>query len=201
VGISGSMVFDYGGGQFTINYNPGDTLTDIANAINSDPSNGGRFVASVVSNPDGTYTLHIQTSDPSYTVTDSNSNVYRAERVFSGTSANDIGTDTNLEVNIDDLDFSKTDEFTDLARDWWNQTGDIYKNLINTIASTQNDLKRNEEIESALLSSIDAKLKEYQGVSVDKEFMEIMAIKRVYEASAKMVKAIDELIQTTINMV
>jgi len=83
---------------------------------------------------------------------------------------------------LNDLDFSKTDEFTDLARGWWQETGDIYRDLINTIASTQNDLKKREEIESALLSSIDTKLKEYQGVSVDKEFLEMMEIKRVYEA-------------------
>ncbi len=201
VGISGNIAFDYGGGQFTINYSPGDSLTDIANAINSHPLNGGNFTATVINNPDGSYTLHIQTADPSYTISDSNGNIHRAERVFSGTSANDIDIDPNLETNLDYLDFTKVDEFTDYARNWWDQTGNLYKDLINTIASTQNDLKRNEEIESALLSSIEMKLKEYQGVSVDKEFMEIMAIKRVYEASAKMVRAIDELLQTTINMV
>ncbi len=201
VGISGNMVFDYGGGQFTINYNASDSLTDIANAINSHPSNGGRFNASVVNNPDGTFSLLIQTTDPSYTITDSNNDIYRAEKVFTGTSANDIDVDPQLETNLNNLDFSKTDEFTDLARDWWQGTGDMYRDLINTIASTQNDLKKREEIESALLSSIDTKLKEYQGVSVDKEFLEMMQIKRVYEASAKMVRAIDELLQTTINMV
>ncbi|MFN7065725.1 MAG: flagellar basal body rod C-terminal domain-containing protein, partial [Aquificaceae bacterium] len=57
------------------------------------------------------------------------------------------------------------------------------------------------DIENALLSSINAKLQEMQGVSVDNEFIELMKLQRGYEAIARTVRAMDEMLQATINMV
>jgi flagellar hook-associated protein 1 FlgK len=52
-----------------------------------------------------------------------------------------------------------------------------------------------------VLSSLNAKLQEMQGVSIDKEFMEVFQLQKSYQALAKVVSAMDELIQTTLNMV
>ena len=178
------------------------SLNDLAGAINSDPAlTAAGFSATVVSNPDGTYTLRIDNSDPRYSVSDSGGNFYESSPVFSGTGLSDIEPVGTLGSDLKDLDFSLTDTFSDLASGWWDSTKNYVSDLINDIATTQADVKDKLRIESALLESLDRKLKEMQGVSIDKEFMELMKIQRTYEAVAKIVTAIDELLQTTLRMV
>jgi flagellar hook-associated protein 1 FlgK len=195
LGTSGTITLN-GSSSVIINYTSTDTLTDLANAINSA---GVGFSAVVVANPDGTYTLHITSSDPSYTITDSNGMV--GGRVFESTGISDIKVAGNISTQLSNLDYSKADEFNQFSRLWWDNSKNIYQGLTNAIAGNLNSYKKQYDIENAMLSSLNAKLQEMQGVSIDKEFMEAFQLQRSYQALAKVVSAMDELIQTTLNMV
>lgn len=187
LGISGTITLN-GSSSVIINYTSTDTLTDLANAINSA---GAGFSAVVVANPDGTYTLQITSSNPSYTITDSNGMV--GGRVFKVAG--------NISTQISNLDYSKADEFNQFSRLWWDNSKNIYQGLTSAIAGNLNSYKKQYDIEKAVLSSLNAKLQEMQGVSIDKEFMEVFQLQKSYQALAKVVSAIDELIRTTLNMV
>jgi flagellar hook-associated protein 1 FlgK len=157
------------------------------------------FSAVVVANPDGTYTLQITSSNPSYTITGSNGMV--GGRVFEGTGIADIKVAGNISTQLSNLDYSKADEFNQFSRLWWDNSKNIYQGLTSAIAGNLNSYKKQYDIEKAVLSSLNAKLQEMQGVSIDKEFMEVFQLQKSYQALAKVVSAIDELIQTTLNMV
>jgi flagellar hook-associated protein 1 FlgK len=195
LGTSGTITLN-GSSSVIINYTSTDTLTDLANAINSA---GVGFSAVVVANPDGTYTLQITFSNPSYNITDSNGMV--GGRVFEGAGIADIKVAGNISTQLSNLDYSKADEFNQFSRLWWDNSKNIYQSLTNAIAGNLNSYKKQYDIEKAVLSSLDAKLQEMQGVSIDKEFMEVFQLQRSYQALAKVVSAMDELIQTTLNMV
>ncbi len=178
------------------------SLNDLAATINSDPAlTSAGFSATVVTNPDGTYTLRIENPDQRYSVEDSGENFHESSPVFGGTGLSDIDPVSTLRSDLNDLEFSLADTFSGLANGWWETTKGKVSDLVNDISSTQADVKDKLRIESALLESLDRKLKEMQGVSLDKEFMELMKIQRTYEAVAKIVTAIDELLQTTLRMV
>jgi flagellar hook-associated protein 1 FlgK len=195
LGTSGTITLN-GSSSVIINYTSTDTLTDLANAINLA---GAGFSAAVVANPDGTYTLQITSSNPSYTITDSNGMV--GGRVFEGAGISDINVAGNISTQLSNLDYSKADEFNQFSRLWWDNSKNIYQGLTNIIAGNLNSYKKQYDIENAMLSSLNAKLQEMQGVSIDKEFMEAFQLQRSYQALAKVVSAMDELIQTTLNMV
>ena len=178
------------------------SLDDLAGTINSNPALASAGItATVVSNPDGTYSLRIDTSSPTQRVVDSGNNFYESSPVFTGDSLATMETVTTLQSDLQDLNYSLTDTFSGFSSQWWNSSQDLVQNLINDISTTQADVKDKLRIESALLESIDRRLQEMQGVSIDKEFMEIMKIQRTYDAVAKVVSKIDELLQTTLNMV
>jgi len=195
LGISGTITLN-GSSSVIITYSSTNTLTNLATAINSA---GVGFSAEVVANPDGTYTLRITSSDPSYTITDSNGMV--GGRVFEGVGISDINVAGNISTQLSNLDYSRADEFNQFSRLWWDNSKNIYQGLTNAIAGNLNSYKKQYDIENAMLGSLNAKLQEMQGVSIDKEFMEVFQLQRSYQALAKVVSAMDELIRTTLNMV
>ncbi len=177
------------------------SLNDLANAINTNPAlTGAGFSATVITNPDGTYTLRIDNTNPNFSVNDTGGNFYESSSVFEGTGLLDINPISTLSVDLNDLDFSQASKFSDFANSWWESAKSSVNTLISDISTTQADTKDKLRIERALLESLDRKLSEMQGVSIDKEFMEIMKVKRTYEAIAKVVSTIDELLETTLNM-
>jgi flagellar hook-associated protein 1 FlgK len=202
-GLDGNLEFYLGGALVGSVNNYGNlSLSDLVNTINSDPAlTGAGFSATLVANPDGTYTLRIENADPDAEVTDTGGNVYESSAVFEGTGIGDIRVVPSLPQDLEDLDFDHTDTFSGFANLWWETTKGLVEDLIDDISTTQADVKDKLRIESALLESLDRRLKEMQSVSIDREFMEIMKIQRTYEAVARIVRAIDELIQTTLNMV
>ncbi len=197
---------EYASGSLNV-YNASNTLLatyseanlqNLENAI--DTYFGANFSADIVSNPDGTYTLRISELSPNSRIDDTGGNFYESSPVFQGTGLPDIAPVSTLRDDIDDLDYSLADTFSDFANSWWDQSKQRVSDLVNDISTTQADTKDKLRIESALLESLDRKLKEMQGVSIDKEFMEIMKIQRTYQAVARIVSTIDELLQTTLNM-
>lgn len=202
LGFSGSITFSgFPGGPLSLSYSNADSLNSIINAINNDPTLSSYFSASLITNPDGTYTMRISSNNPSYTIEDSNGLIHRSEPLFVGNDISSMDINANVNLYIQNLDYEKVDEFMNFSRGWWEGSKGIYNGLVDNIASRQRDLKTKYDIESALLSSINAKLQEMQGVSVDKEFMELMKLQRGYEALARVISKMDEMLQVTINMV
>lgn len=201
LGFSGSITFNFPGGPLVLSYSSTDSLNDIINAINTHPTLSVYFNASLVSNPDGTYTMKITPTDPSYTISESNNLIHRSEPLFVGTGIGDIELSPSAGMYVQNLDNEKVDEFMDFSRGWWEDAKVIYNNLVDAIASRQNDLKKKHEIEKALLNSIEAKLQEMQGVSVDNEFIELMKVQRSYQALAQVISRMDEMLQSTLNMI
>jgi len=200
LGFSGSITFSgFPGGPITLSYSGTDSLNDLINAINTDPTLSANFTASLITNPDGTYTMKITALNSSYTIEDSNGLVHRSEPLFVGNGISNMAI--NPGINIQNLDYEKADEFMDFSRGWWEGSKGVYNSLVDSIASRQKDLKTKYDIENALLSSINAKLQEMQGVSVDNEFMELMKLQRSYEALARALNTMDEMLQATLNMV
>ncbi len=177
---------------------PEASLQNFRDAINT--HFGASFSADIVSNPNGTYTLRITELSPNSRIDDTGGNFYESSPVFQGTGVSDIAPVNTLSSDVEDLDFSLTDTFSDFANSWWDESRRRINDLVNDISTTQADTKDKLRIESALLESLDRKLQEMQGVSIDKEFMEIMKIQRTYQAVARIVRTIDELLQTTLNM-
>ncbi|SHK39075.1 flagellar hook-associated protein FlgK [Thermocrinis minervae] len=197
LGISKPITLN-GSSSVIITPSPTDSLNDLANTINAAAVG---FTASVVANPDGTYTLKVVASDPNYTIQDQNGKLFKAEGLFTGTSVRDIDLNPNVSDMLQNMDYSLADEFDSFSVEWWNTVKGQYQNLLNDVSSNLNSLKNRQDRESALLNSLDAKLQEMQGVSIDAEFMRAMELQRSYEALAKIVNAMDELIRTTLNMV
>ena len=93
------------------------------------------------------------------------------------------------------------DRFMDFSRSWWEGSKTLYNQLVDSVASRQRDLRTKYDIESALLNSLNTRIQEMQGVSVDNEFIELMKVQRSYEALARTINAMDEMLQATLNMV
>ncbi len=177
------------------------SLNDLASQINSNPTlTSAGFSATVVNNPDGTYSILIQNTNPNYDVQDSGVNILESSPVFTGTNGGNIREVSTLADDMNDINYSLTDTFSGFGTTWWDEAKLKVNNLISDISNTQADVKDKLRIENALLESLNRKLQEIQGVSIDKEFMEIMKVKRTYEAVAKVVTTIDELIRTTLQM-
>ncbi|MEN3027864.1 MAG: flagellar hook-associated protein FlgK [Aquificaceae bacterium] len=201
LGFSGSITFNFPGGPVTVNYTSTSTLNNVVNAINTDPLlSAAGFNASILANPDNSYTMLITSPNPSYTLQDSNSLIHRSEPLFIGTGIQDIALNSNVNTYLQNLEYEKVDEFMSFSRSWVEGIT-LYNAFINQTASIQKDLKTKQEIESALLNSFNARLQEMQGVSVDNEFIELMKLQRSYEALAKAINTLDEMIQATLNMV
>ncbi len=177
------------------------SLNDLITAINGNATlTGNGFSAVLVNNPDGTYTLRIDNSG-NYSVQDTGGNIYESSPLFVGTGVGDIALAPNLRDDLRDINFALADEFSEFANDWWENTKSGVNTLIDDIASTQSDLRKEYDVESALLDSLNDKLTQMQGISIDREFMEIMKLQRSYEAAARVVSTMDELLETTLNMV
>ena len=121
--------------------------------------------------------------------------------VFSGTNMNDFSVNANLEANLGNLDFSRTQEYAQNALTWWDEAKNRTKDVTNYVAVQKSSLDSEYDVEKALYDSLEKKILERQGVSIDKEFMEIMQIQRNYEAVAKVLPRIDEMFRTLLNMV
>ncbi len=199
LGFSGSITFNFLGGPVVLNYSSTDSLNDVVNAINANL--GGSFSASLIQNPDGTYTMRITSNNPSYTIEDSNNLIYRSEPLFIGAGIGDMALNPNINNYMQNLDYEKVDEFMDFSRGWWEDVKVLYNGLVDSVASRQRDLRTRYDIENALLNSLKARIQEIQGVSVDNEFIELMKLQRSYEALARTINAMDEMLQATLNMV
>lgn len=79
--------------------------------------------------------------------------------------------------------------------------GDFYSSLISGLGSEKLLSDRAVESNSLVLDQLENQKASNSGVSIDEEMTNIIKFQRSYDASAKLVKIADEMLQTLINMV
>jgi flagellar hook-associated protein 1 FlgK len=77
---------------------------------------------------------------------------------------------------------------------------DFYAGMVNNIGSQVSFADSRQQAESALILQLKNQLNSVSGVSIDQEAANLVMFQQAYEASAKVVSVISQLMQTTINM-
>ena len=77
---------------------------------------------------------------------------------------------------------------------------EYFGNIGANVGRDLNDATQSQETQSSLLSQALSLRDQHQGVSLDEEAATLMTFQRGYEACAKVVKALDELTQTTLDL-
>lgn len=78
--------------------------------------------------------------------------------------------------------------------------GNYYKNFISSIGVTANAAKTNEFNQQALVDQLNGRKESVSGVSIDEEMANMMMFQRSYEAAAKIITTLDEMIQTVLGL-
>lgn len=78
---------------------------------------------------------------------------------------------------------------------------DYYANLVNNIGNQVSFATSQQQSEDALVQQLQNQLASVSGVSIDQEAANLVMYQQAYEASAKVVSVVDQLIETTIDMV
>jgi flagellar hook-associated protein 1 FlgK len=185
------------------------SLNSLTSLIDSNPTLIGLFSASVVANQDGTYSLYVSSSNPSnYTMTDSSSNmnmgggnVYKSEMAFEGIDALSISINPSLGAILQNVDPNAASNFSYYSNSWWGSSKSLYQNLIGSVASTVNVLQTSYSSMSSLVNSISSQVSQVQGVSLDQQYITLQNLQQDYQASASIVGILNNLMQTTLNMV
>jgi len=185
------------------------SLNSLTSLIDSNPTLIGLFSASVVANQDGTYSLYVSSSNTSnYTMTDSSSNmnmgggnVYKSEMAFEGIDALSISINPSLGAILQNVDPNAASNFSYYSNSWWGSSKSLYQNLIGSVASTVNVLQTSYSSMSSLVNSISSQVSQVQGVSLDQQYITLQNLQQDYQASASIVGILNNLMQTTLNMV
>ncbi len=78
--------------------------------------------------------------------------------------------------------------------------GDYYAGIVGLVAVATQDADRRTEFEEAMLQSLENRRSEVSGVNLDEEMINLMKFQRAYEAAAKVITAVDEMLETLISM-
>ena len=77
---------------------------------------------------------------------------------------------------------------------------DQYRNLVFNVGSDVADSKITLQQHEALSQQLELRRQSMSGVSIDEETMQILQFQRAYQASARLIKTVDELAQTILNI-
>ncbi|MEJ2006654.1 MAG: flagellar basal body rod C-terminal domain-containing protein, partial [Acidobacteriota bacterium] len=78
---------------------------------------------------------------------------------------------------------------------------DFYAGMVNGVGNQVSFANSQQQAESALAQQLQNQLKSISGVSIDEEAAKLVMFQQAYEASAKVVSVVNQLMETTINMV
>jgi flagellar hook-associated protein 1 FlgK len=108
-------------------------------------------------------------------------------------SADGTGGNGALSIQLAELSSKKLIEGSTLL--------ESYSALISEIGNEKSAASYSAESNKIVLDKLDEQKASYSGVSIDEEMTNIIKFQRSYDASAKLVKIADEMLQTIINMV
>ena len=208
----------FGGGSFdiylnnqkitTINYSIADTITDMANAINSSQD---LVVANVYEYPNGSgnYYLELYAKDISKSgsielkndtgsfvaiiggISDKNGIFNNAEETALTTGTLTIGGINYSVLNTDNYNLVKNKSFSELYN----------KRFIVDIGFKIETTKDNLENNTTFLNSLEDKLSQISSVNLDEELANMLKYQRAYQSAAKIISITDELLQTILGLV
>lgn len=81
----------------------------------------------------------------------------------------------------------------------WGSPDDFIKSLVSNLGVDAQDAIRNEKNEEVLLTQIDFNRQSIMGVSLDEEMSEMVKYQQSYNASARMMNVLDEMIDLIVN--
>jgi flagellar hook-associated protein 1 FlgK len=76
----------------------------------------------------------------------------------------------------------------------------FYGQLASRVGTVLNDAKNNQDVQQSLLNQAKDLRQQYQGVSLDEEAAILMQFQRAYQATSKFLSVLDQLTETTINI-
>lgn len=79
--------------------------------------------------------------------------------------------------------------------------GDLYSGFVSDVGSNKQFSDENVTSINLVLTQLDMQRAEQSGVSIDEEMIDVIKYQRSYDASARLIKIADELLQTLIQMV
>jgi flagellar hook-associated protein 1 FlgK len=74
-----------------------------------------------------------------------------------------------------------------------------YKSMVGTMASDVQRASQAASVQSAVVTSVDAQVQSVSGVSFDEETSNMLTYQRAYQASARVLTTVDEMLDTLIN--
>lgn len=185
-----SLTINSNGNSYTLNISGGETLDDIVQDINNydtgKPDDQKLYVKAAVEN-----------------------NRLTIESVKEGNTV-------SLDGSLDDLKFYPKDslaarEDNSIVNTYSTDTKKIadepggstilgyYGSIISELGSSEQQAKNKVSSQDDLLSQLNLRKQSVSGVSIDEEMTNMIQYQRSYEAAAKMVSVIDELLNTVVN--
>ncbi len=77
---------------------------------------------------------------------------------------------------------------------------DQYANVVYAIGTDSSSAQSNANEHDELLTQLQNRRQSFSGVSIDEESMQILQFQRAYEASARVIQVVDELLKTTLTI-
>lgn len=78
---------------------------------------------------------------------------------------------------------------------------DFYNSLVSDVGIAVQSAQMNYDHQSAMVSSLDNYRESISGVSLDEEMVNLVKFQHAYDAAAKLISAVDEMMNTVMNMV
>ena len=132
--------------------------------------------------------------------TSSNSSV----KLFSGTDVNSLSFNENIISSLSD------DDLENLAQLQWDENisigtsntsfSEFYQNLLVTISSNVENNNFKLESQNAIVNSLESTYNNLTKVDPDEEMINLLQYQAAYEANAKIITAVDEMLQTLLDM-
>lgn len=76
---------------------------------------------------------------------------------------------------------------------------DFYNEIVTEVASKSKKFETEKSYSSSLLTQLDAKRAELSGVSLDEELANLIRFQHAYNAAAKVITTVDEMLDKIIN--
>ena len=134
---------------------------------------------------------------------------------FTGNDINDIEVNSILEANPEKIGVSSVKDTAGnnlialaivdkrnafLMSDGTQTLEDYYASTMTFVGIQSQQAQRNEENNGLLVSQLETFRESYSGVSLDEEMVNLIQFQRAYEASARYISTVDQVMQTLINM-
>ncbi|MGE5609343.1 MAG: flagellar hook-associated protein FlgK [Bacillota bacterium] len=132
---------------------------------------------------------------------------------FTGTSAGDIAINSSLKSNPSLLAVGNKDgananaraiaalNLESLDRLGGTSLQGSYETMINGIAASTDDATTNAEASQAVLDTLTSQREALSGVSLDEEAINLIREQRAYQAAARIISMVDEMMKTLLQMV